>query len=212
MSLVEVSFVSHPDLASLCQNHPALHLVLGKPATFSHSYLEFLQDGLERSILKSNAAEEPILFELDDNNPLLCSSKIFTATGSDLAKKILLRPLIHAGLTQASDVLSVDSLVSSEGLVNVTAEIKTSSIQREDAVECWKEAYDRKPSIRLDEEASPSDLPLAVCSLSFKTNENGNPILKVIGYAKGRLGSVGLIQLLNIACGFDEQLGLEMFF
>lgn len=211
--MVEITFWKSNNCLPLLQNHPRFLLKPGQVHPDEDVAIEFNQTGWKRQIRLAANMNEGIVLELSDQNPLLCLDAITSKDAIGTATSLLLVPLIQAGLLKSIAEVTLSQTSEKEDFLQMRAMLPTINITVEDILECWDEKYSRCPSIRIERDKEAPNLRLGVVQLAvIEGAENAKLELKLTGYLEGRLGDIGIIQLLNIACGFDERLGLERYF
>lgn len=210
--MVEVLFANSESLKSICEGHPRIVVTPGQKPTDVHSILEFRSGFGPRRISRAHSPSEGIVLELEDQNPLMCAEAIYVASALETARQLLLKPLVSAGFLDPGWNQNSNPLKVREDVLHYGYCLPTDTISKADVLECWHEKFDRCPSIRIGDIPTKAEWPTGVVVLSCQPNENGDLSVELFGFKKGRLGEVGLVQLLNIACGFDERLGLEKYF
>jgi len=235
--MIDVAYVSDPDLHPLLARHPRVARVEFREV----AGIEFEQGPWHRSVTAGDA--KPDLFglvELLDNNPLVCADSVAVPDPASTLALIALGPLSLAGLVteaptmivnvSADEALSEHFLASAnwtDGIVlhaepqegiavaaaTVIASIQTPP-QWSDIDDLYEERFGRSFFVRREEEARwDSSLvegsPYAVYNLRYTPGEETSLLtVQVMADLKGKCGPGQLVHAMNVMAGFEESLGL----
>ncbi|MBS1722089.1 MAG: hypothetical protein JSS66_03670 [Armatimonadetes bacterium] len=235
MSVVVAGRPTDAVLARLLEEHPLV--VLSEPGSPPDTIV-FEQEGRSRQLgVGYPLAEVHGLFEMVDNNPMVCATSVSLPTPAETLALIALGPAFLANIVVEDPVVQTNApgcdppdwtRAGWEGSVDFSHEdrdmgtvLAAQAMCVIEAQEDWgaiddlyNEAFGRSFYVRRDEDSDwHADLvrgrPWAAYRLRLTADEPRALLtIQVMSDRNGKCGAAQMVHALNVMCGFEECLGI----